>query len=675
MNLSKKIISLSLVASIAAQTVSADVLTSALQNYTPPSQVTLTDSSGNAVKTMYYSGGYYFRFNNSSVIEPMWSFAPPKIEAGCNGFNLKGMFVSLLGLDQFGAMLQNAGTTLAWGVAVGLVYSLPGIFNVFKTLNQWAKNIQALLASACESGIAIGQALGENFFKNTEVGQKISGIDESINKGIEDAGGSLGSMLQDGIGTKAAEALGFKDGKWNIKDSWFSFGGKTEITTDAKSKALSEMLNSTFGNASLGGSLLMKLAEKPEGAHFKNAINNNINNKTGGNVVLALGRLIYGYGGNPTLSDSEKSENMPVYSTSIDDLVKHSPTIEGKEGLGLNLLSYAMYYNFVGDYGFSNDVIKDAGDKVKSIMAALPAEAATLTAQGTTPTGETSAEAEAKLMSLVNGKLNPSFASKTIIRSVSGAKPEEIQKFILNGQKNVVTTSSSLQIKKLVSPEFIVLAGSRDGKRHFVISAAEPRGEVDFFADSSFPGVLAIAKCSTYTAFKDVIGEDRAKQILIDPSVQANDDKYIDTTICDDYKNFNFADVSIYKDILAKATEVDQITAINHYKDILTHQIASTIIGHFQSMLSVQTIKNAKLTTTGGTEKPAGEVNAGIKTDELKIIQDSAKSYAAALAAAKLKIDEIYPNGKNGIVGSLSFMELIDKIEKEIQERAAEKQQ
>lgn len=123
----KKIINLSLIAILSLQTVQAgSILDNALSNYTPANSITIKDNQGNDVKSMYYSGGYYFRFMGGTNPQPVWSFSPPEIQAGCNGLNMKGMFVSLLGLDQFGSMLQNAGASLAWGIAIGLVYSLQG---------------------------------------------------------------------------------------------------------------------------------------------------------------------------------------------------------------------------------------------------------------------------------------------------------------------------------------------------------------------------------------------------------------------------------------------------------------------------------------------------------------------------------------------------------------------
>jgi len=136
------------------------ILDSAMSNFTKPGSFTHTDSHGNVITTDYYTGGVSYSFG-TEYPPPIFSVSPPTIEAGCNGINIKGMFVSLLGLDQLGAMLQNAGASLAWGVAVGLIYSLPGVAAAFKMINQWAKDLQKLLGNACQSGIAIGHYLSE----------------------------------------------------------------------------------------------------------------------------------------------------------------------------------------------------------------------------------------------------------------------------------------------------------------------------------------------------------------------------------------------------------------------------------------------------------------------------------------------------------------------------------
>lgn len=104
----------------------------------------------------------YFRFGPSmSTMEPIFHISPPDVSIGCNGFNLQGLFVSLLGFDRLAKMLKSAGASLAWGIVVGLVYSLPGIFSAFKMLNEWANKIMQLLQNACQSGVAIGKEMGE----------------------------------------------------------------------------------------------------------------------------------------------------------------------------------------------------------------------------------------------------------------------------------------------------------------------------------------------------------------------------------------------------------------------------------------------------------------------------------------------------------------------------------
>src|SRR5574344_1657620 len=99
MNLGKKIIALSLITVMSLQTVNASVIDRALSNYTPPQSATITDSEGNTVKSMFYTGSFYYRFADSATPQLLWTFSPPEVEVGCNGFNLKGMFMSLLGID------------------------------------------------------------------------------------------------------------------------------------------------------------------------------------------------------------------------------------------------------------------------------------------------------------------------------------------------------------------------------------------------------------------------------------------------------------------------------------------------------------------------------------------------------------------------------------------------
>ena len=89
--------------------------------------------------------------------------SPLAISIGCGGFSIKGMFMSILGLDRIQEMLKSSATSFAYGIVVGLIYTMPGIFHAFQMLNQWAKKIQELMANACEAGKKIGKMIGKSF--------------------------------------------------------------------------------------------------------------------------------------------------------------------------------------------------------------------------------------------------------------------------------------------------------------------------------------------------------------------------------------------------------------------------------------------------------------------------------------------------------------------------------
>jgi len=116
-------------------------------------------------KGIYTTESVYFRFGPAAVnYEPIFHISPPELEASCAGFNLKGLFVSILGWDRISKMLKASGASFAWGVVVGLVYSLPGIFSSFKMLNTWAKKIMQLMQNSCNFGKKIGKDFAESTY-------------------------------------------------------------------------------------------------------------------------------------------------------------------------------------------------------------------------------------------------------------------------------------------------------------------------------------------------------------------------------------------------------------------------------------------------------------------------------------------------------------------------------
>ncbi len=173
------------------------ILDNSLMNVTAGGIITEKDSSGNVMNTTFHTGSFSFRFGGSfNYPEPIINLSPPKLSAGCGGLSVKGMFASVIGLDRFEEMLKNAGASLAWGIAVGLIYSLPGIGAAFRMIESWASKIQQLLANACQSGMAIGKMISE------EWGVK----DNALSKTLAEADTAVASL--DGMVKKKLEGYG-----------------------------------------------------------------------------------------------------------------------------------------------------------------------------------------------------------------------------------------------------------------------------------------------------------------------------------------------------------------------------------------------------------------------------------------------------------------------------------
>ncbi|GAB5047539.1 conjugal transfer protein TraH [Thermodesulfovibrio sp. TK110] len=113
-------------------------------------------------------GSLSFRLKNDLLGRPIVNFRAPQASLSCSGMDFDAGLLSLLNLDMFGQMLSQAGASLAWGIMIGLVYSLPGIGEAFQKLNEWARMLQQLGRSPCELGKFIGTQLG------APIGQAIS---------------------------------------------------------------------------------------------------------------------------------------------------------------------------------------------------------------------------------------------------------------------------------------------------------------------------------------------------------------------------------------------------------------------------------------------------------------------------------------------------------------------
>lgn len=125
-----------------------------------------------------YGGDYQFTFNGGNRFQPWITTSKPSLKVGCNGISLKGGFVGLLGLNEIKDQLSDSGASLAWGVMIGLQYSMPALFSVFKTLREWATTIQKLLQNMC--------SIGQSLVRNTDTGK-------AAKKDVDDFLNTLGS--------------------------------------------------------------------------------------------------------------------------------------------------------------------------------------------------------------------------------------------------------------------------------------------------------------------------------------------------------------------------------------------------------------------------------------------------------------------------------------------------
>lgn len=103
-------------------------------------------------------GSVSMRLKSNAIPDmPTLNFTPPSMTASCSGFDFDAGSLALLNLDDFKAIFQNMGTTLAWGIMIGIMYSLPGIGTTWTRLNDYARKIQQLMQMG---PCAVGQALG-----------------------------------------------------------------------------------------------------------------------------------------------------------------------------------------------------------------------------------------------------------------------------------------------------------------------------------------------------------------------------------------------------------------------------------------------------------------------------------------------------------------------------------
>jgi len=111
-------------------------------------------------------GSFSFRIRNDVLNLPLYTIRPPRATISCAGMDFDAGMIGMLNLDTLQSMLEQAGASFAWGIMIGLIYSLPGVADAFAKLNQWARFGQNLFSNACNVGISLGKTMGSGLFSS-----------------------------------------------------------------------------------------------------------------------------------------------------------------------------------------------------------------------------------------------------------------------------------------------------------------------------------------------------------------------------------------------------------------------------------------------------------------------------------------------------------------------------
>lgn len=341
-----------------------NVLENSLMNVTPGGRIVEKDSSGNVKNTTFHTGSFSFKFGGAfNYPEPIITLSPPKMSAGCGGLSVKGMFASVIGLDRFEEMLKNAGASLAWGIAVGLIYSLPGIGAAFRMIESWASKIQQLLANACQSGMAIGKMISEDTgFKDNALSKTLANADNTVAK--------LDGMVKDKLEqhdiskyfddkmvfSGSSASSGSTPSKEDINDRWREFLVSGLLYYSVSTNALMsylKMLNITEFND------WQKLVTGKEFAdsnlnfkHFKFYLT--LDNKPASTTdkIFTVGDLLGGSGSTNSLSLTDKETVARLFTASA--VIRHA----GRDLITLNnqnLKSILDKVSCIGNAGMTAD--------------------------------------------------------------------------------------------------------------------------------------------------------------------------------------------------------------------------------------------------------------------------------------------------------------------------------
>jgi len=141
-------------------------------------------------------GSYSLRIKTDLLNLPVFTIQPPRATLSCSGFDFDAGLISFLNLDTIQSMLEQAGTSLAWGVMIGLIYSIPGVAQTFQYLNELGRYSQMLGQGACKIGVVLGKSVGSSIFHRSKSEAESSAVASGIKSTFEEAIKSYKNFLK-----------------------------------------------------------------------------------------------------------------------------------------------------------------------------------------------------------------------------------------------------------------------------------------------------------------------------------------------------------------------------------------------------------------------------------------------------------------------------------------------
>ncbi|WP_418181407.1 conjugal transfer protein TraH (plasmid) [Aliarcobacter lanthieri] len=240
--------------------------------------------------TYLHGGAIEVRFKSSGSYPPIFQLGAPSLRASCRGISFDAGYAMFMNLERLGQQLSQAGTSLAYGVLIGLVYTMPGVEQAFTKLNEWSQWLQSFLADSCNIGTNIGKKLGGEMWgeankKVTEITSNIPSPSEFLEKNTEfkdilkwvyDSGTDrqkkdteasiIGRVFSD---TKAGSVSSYinslvKKGEENLKfpaENTISIEGLNSINLTQSSQIMVYLLSSMMPNIAVDRKAIEALSE------------------------------------------------------------------------------------------------------------------------------------------------------------------------------------------------------------------------------------------------------------------------------------------------------------------------------------------------------------------------------------------------------------------------------